>query len=151
LFHHHRCRHLCGCFSVFFVSCASPLEFFSYNSEEQSAIAVYLVSDAIDRCRVGFLPRHLLKHWKRYDRVLAQITDVHSKDSASPTNRREFYHKKGCCVAAIISSLSDDTVKQLSSQKRRAEPDDEDSPTKRTKTAAEGEFHDNAAQTSQPT
>jgi hypothetical protein len=54
-------------------------------------------------------------------------------------------------VAAIISSLSDDTVKQLSSQKRRAEPDDEDSPTKRTQTAAEGEFYDNAAQTSQPT
>jgi hypothetical protein len=118
------------------------------NGEEESAIAVYLLSDGIDRCRVGSLPRHLLKHWKRYDGVLARIVDVYSKDSASPTNRRKFHHNKGCCVAAIISSLSDDSVKQLSSQKRRPEPDDEDSPTKRTKTATEGEFPDNAAQTS---
>ena len=32
------------------------------NGEEETALAVYWVMDGIDRCRVGFLPRHLLKH-----------------------------------------------------------------------------------------
>jgi hypothetical protein len=52
------------------------------DGKEESAIAAYHVSDGIDRCRVGFLQRHLLKHWKQYDGVLAQVIDVYSKDSA---------------------------------------------------------------------
>ena len=41
-----------------------------------SALAVYHFSDAINYFHVGFLQRHLLEHWKRYDRVLVQITEV---------------------------------------------------------------------------
>ena len=29
---------------------------------EQTALAVYWVTDGVDQCRVGFLPKHLLKH-----------------------------------------------------------------------------------------
>jgi hypothetical protein len=47
------------------------------NGEEQSAMAVYLVLDGINRCRVGFLPRHLLKHWKRYEGVLLECTSIY--------------------------------------------------------------------------
>jgi hypothetical protein len=75
------------------------------DGKEEAALAVYHVWDGIDSCRVGFLKHHLLKHWKRYDGVLAQIIDVYSKESES-NSRRQFYHNKGCCVAAIISSLS---------------------------------------------
>ena len=38
---------------------------------EETAIAAYVVLDGIDSCRVGFLKRHLVKHWKRYDGALA--------------------------------------------------------------------------------
>ena len=99
------------------------------DGKEESAIAAYHVSDGIDRCRVGFLQRHLLKHWKQYDGVLAQVIDVYSKDCESLTNRRKFHRNKGCCVAAIISALPDDTIKQIkeiSPQKRSAQPDQDD-------------------------
>jgi len=112
------------------------------DGKEESAVAAYLVSDGIDRCRVGFLQRHLLKHWKQYDGVLAQVIDVYSEDSGSPTSRRKFHRNKGCCVAAIISSLSDDTINQMSNQKRTAEQpaDIDDSQKKRQRAEAE-QFH----------
>ena len=98
------------------------------NGKEESAIAVYHVSDGIDCCRVGFLQRHLVKHWKQYDGVLAQIIDVYCKQSESPSIRRKVHHNKGCCVAAIISSLSVDTISEIARQKRRRrdEPDSDD-------------------------
>ena len=102
--------------------------------KEQSAIAVYRVSDGIDSYRVGFLQRHLVKHWKQYDGVLVQVIEVYSKESDSPTSRRKYHRNKGCCVAVIISSLNDDTVKEMSQQKRSAESDNEDSQSKRQRT-----------------
>ena len=46
------------------------------DEREQTAIAVYWVSDGIDRCRVGFLPKNLVKHWEQYEGCLAQVTDI---------------------------------------------------------------------------
>ena len=54
------------------------------DGREQTAIAVYWVSDGIDRCRVGFLPKHLVKHWEQYEGCLAQVTDIYSDDNESP-------------------------------------------------------------------
>ena len=108
--------------------------------KEEPAIAAYLVSDGIDCCHVGFLQRHLVKHWKQYDGVLAQVTDVYSNDSGSPTSRRKFHHNKGCCIAAIISLLSDNTIKQMSQQKRSAETDNDDYQTKQQRTIPDAEI-----------
>ena len=110
------------------------------NGKEESAIAAYHVSDGIDRCRVGFLKRNFLKHWKQYDGVLAQVIEVYSNESESPTNRRKFHHNKGCCVAAIISSLSDDTINQISHQKRSAKPDNDNSNAKRQRAVEKQEL-----------
>ena len=96
------------------------------NGVEESAIAAYHVSDGIDRCRVGFLQRHLVKHWKKYDGVLAQIIEVYSQDSESPTRKRKFHRNKGCCVAAIISCLNNDAI-AIMSQTRAASDISEDS------------------------
>ena len=42
------------------------------DGSEETAIAAYdVVSDGIDSCRVGFLKKHRVKHWKRYDGALA--------------------------------------------------------------------------------
>ena len=41
--------------------------------QEESALAVYWVTDDVDWCRVGFLPRHLLKHSNKYDGKADQI------------------------------------------------------------------------------
>jgi hypothetical protein len=59
------------------------------DGKEEPALAVYHVWDGIDSCRVGFRKHHLLKHWKRYDGVLAQVIDVYSKVSESLSQRRQ--------------------------------------------------------------
>ena len=47
---------------------------------EETAISCYWVMDGIDRCRVGFLKRHMVKHARRFDGALVQVTRVLSDD-----------------------------------------------------------------------
>jgi len=98
------------------------------NGKETSAIAAYLVSDGIDTCRVGYLPRHLVKHSKYYDGVLAQITELYGEDCDSPMKRRKFHHNRGCCVAALISCMDDKTIQEIKKEKRTVNPKDEGFP-----------------------
>jgi hypothetical protein len=72
---------------------------------EETAIAAYWVTEGVDRCRVGFLPRHLIKHSKQYEGKLGQIIEIHSVDSDSPLKRRKHYANKGCCVAMLIDAV----------------------------------------------
>lgn len=97
--------------------------------KEETAIAVYWVSDGIDRCRVGFLQRHLVKHWKQYDGLLAQVIEIYGQDAESPTKRKKFHHNKGCCVAAVISHVSDENTGKILQQKRAVELCDNDDDT----------------------
>ena len=53
--------------------------------KEESAIAASWVSDGVDRCRVGYLPKFHVTHWKSLEGALAQITDIYTEDSDSPT------------------------------------------------------------------
>ena len=39
------------------------------DGKEETAIAAVWVTDGMERCRVGFLQRHLVKHAQRYGRV----------------------------------------------------------------------------------
>ena len=65
----------------------------------------------------------IVKHWKKYEGVSAQIIEVYGEDSESSWKRKKFYHHKGFCSAAIISHLQDDTMQQTSEWKRSAESD----------------------------
>ena len=53
------------------------------NQQEQSAIAAFWVSDGIDRCCIGYLPKAYVKNWKQYDGALIQVVEVYSGDSGS--------------------------------------------------------------------
>ena len=59
----------------------------------------------MDRCRVGFLQRHMVAHASRYDGVLAQVTRVLSKDGGDSAERALCYQNKGCCYASVITTL----------------------------------------------
>ncbi len=76
---------------------------------EETAIACIWVTDGVDRCRVGFLMRHMVVHAMRYDGALVQVTRIYSgnADECSTAERRLFHAKRGCCDAAIISCLPD--------------------------------------------
>ena len=74
------------------------------NQQEQSTIAAFWVSDGIDCCHIGYLPKAYVKNWKQYDGALLQVVEVYSGDSDSPTKHQKFNRNHGLAVAVIISS-----------------------------------------------
>jgi hypothetical protein len=61
--------------------------------KEETAITAIWVMGGIDRCHVGFVPRHMVRHAARYDGALAQVTRVFSSDpeTCDSTERRLFF------------------------------------------------------------
>ncbi len=62
--------------------------------QEEMAIAAYWVTDGIDCCRVGFLPRHMIKQAGRYDGALAQVTHVLMRIQPAATQRNAVHFIK---------------------------------------------------------
>ena len=46
------------------------------NGHEQSAVGVYWVSDSMDRCLVGYLHHHQVKHLNKLEGTLCQVRGV---------------------------------------------------------------------------
>ena len=71
--------------------------------KEETAIAAIWVTNGVDRCRIGFVPRHTMKHTVRYDGALAQVTRVLSDDAETcDLVERRLFHRN---IASIISTL----------------------------------------------
>ena len=90
---------------------------------ETPAIAVYVVSGGIDGCRVGFLRRHLIKHKNEYDGRLAQITEIFSDKSESPSDRAKHHRNSGCASAVLIEAEYRESTSPPNSRKRSLEED----------------------------
>ncbi len=75
--------------------------------KEETAIAAIWVMDGINRCRVAFVPRQMMKHATRYDEALAQVTHIFSGDpeTCDSVECCLFFKNKGFCLASIISTL----------------------------------------------
>ena len=71
--------------------------------KDETAIAAFWVSEGVDRCRVGYLPKFHVKHWKLLEGSLPQIIEVYHQESDSPTKRQKCRRNSGCAVAALIS------------------------------------------------
>ena len=72
---------------------------------KETAIGAFWVTDGIDCCLVGFLPRHLVPHRRQFDGKLTQVVEF-LKNFKSPGARRRSYVNHGVCMAAIIDSNS---------------------------------------------
>jgi hypothetical protein len=72
------------------------------NGREEKAVAAYLVTEGVDSCRVGFLPRQCLKHAEKFDGKLAQITKFLA-ESDSPHCRHLSHRNRGIVRAVIIT------------------------------------------------
>ena len=97
----------------------------SCNGQEETALAVYWVTDGIDRCRVGFLPRHLLKHQAAYNGKLAQVVEFVA-ESNSPADRAKSHRCYGLCRAVLVEAEMEENVENLpeSPDSPRAHDDD---------------------------
>ncbi len=60
--------------------------------KDETALTINWVSDGIDRCRVGFLPKVYVPHAKLWDGVLCQVVFVGSVDDPSSVVRRKCHH-----------------------------------------------------------
>ena len=58
----------------------------------------------MDRCLVGYLHHHQLKHLNKLEGALCQVTEVYSDNSDSPMKRHKHKKNFGCAIAAIVSS-----------------------------------------------
>ena len=97
-------HHTCGC--VLEEDCLVRLRKRQVyiNGHEQSLVGVYWVSDGVDRCLVGYLHRHQVKHLNKLEGALCQVTEVYSDNSDSPMKRHKHKKNFGCAIAAIVSS-----------------------------------------------
>ena len=68
---------------------------------EETAVAAYWVTDGVDRCLVGFLPRHCVQHRAHYEGRVAQIVEFLSC-SESTLQQRQSHLNKGVCMAAFL-------------------------------------------------
>ena len=94
-----------------------------------NALAAYWVSDGIDRCRVGFLPKHLMKYSAEYDGKLLQVTELY-KGHPSQTLRKKNERNRGVCLCALIDSPRPaKKQKTTTSQKNEAKKTDDDNKT----------------------
>ena len=93
---------------------------------EETALAVYLIFEGIDRYQVGFLRRFLVKHKKKYNGRLAQITDILGSESESPSDRHKYHRNKGCCHAVLPETVP------FSQHSSSGEDEDEEAPPKET-------------------
>lgn len=84
------------------VVCLRKVQIVNDLGHEEKAVAAYWVSDGVDLCRVGFLPRQFIKHAAKFDGKLAQITEFLA-ESDSPSCRRLSHRNRGMCRAAVIT------------------------------------------------
>ena len=66
------------------------------DGKKKTTIAVYWVTDGINRCYVGFLPHHVTRQAYVYYGLLAEVMDVFTHLCASPTKCKKYHHNQGC-------------------------------------------------------
>ena len=77
------------------------------NGKEETALAVFWVTDGVDRCKVGFLSRHLVKHKDHYDGKTAQIVEF-LETLTCPSARAKSHRNKG--VARVLEAPAPKTA-----------------------------------------
>jgi hypothetical protein len=73
--------------------------------KEETALIVNWVSDGVNCCRVGFLPKAYVPHAKLWDGILCQVVFFGSTDDPSSVVRRKYHHYCGYARVAVISAL----------------------------------------------
>ena len=79
------------------------------NGKEETAMAVFWVTDGVDQCKVGFLSRHLVKHKDHYDGKTAQIVEF-LETSTCPSARAKSHRNKGVARAVLLEAPAPKTA-----------------------------------------
>ena len=77
------------------------VQLLGYQVKEETSIAAYWVTDGIDWCRVGFLPRDCMKHKSEFDGKLAQVTELLSKLTRAAYRKKSHRNRGVSCIVII--------------------------------------------------
>jgi hypothetical protein len=86
---------------------------------EETTITVNWVTDGVDRCRVGFLPKSFVATGSVYDGVLCQIVYVGSILSTDKAEAKKFHAKGGFALASVILPLREEVAADNSYARKR--------------------------------
>ena len=64
--------------------------------KDKTALVAYWITDGVDHCHVGFLPRHMVKYKEAYDGQLAQVVEFLYESNICEIHARN-HHGKGVC------------------------------------------------------
>jgi len=90
---------VCGCVIQHDTVARLHVEQVTVKGKEEMAIAAFWVTNGVEHCHIGFLPRFYVKHGRRFDGKLVQVVEMH------PAKSPLFIHNKGACHARIIDML----------------------------------------------
>lgn len=69
----------------------------------ETVVAAYWVTDSVERCRVGFVPRFMVvQHADSLNGLLAQVTEVFNKYHPSAAIREKVHRNFGFCHVTIL-------------------------------------------------
>ena len=64
----------------------------------EKVVCVYWVTDSVERCRVGFLPRFMVPYADSLNGMLAQVTEVFNEHDPLPAIRKKVHRNLGFCT-----------------------------------------------------
>ena len=70
--------------------------------KEETALAVYWMTNGVDSSWVGFVSQHLIKLMEKYNFVLVQIIDVFSAADDCNYRRQKVYKNDAFAIAVLI-------------------------------------------------
>jgi hypothetical protein len=79
---------------------------------EETAIAAYWITDGVDRCRMGFLPRHCIPRASFFDGHIVQVVALLAQ-SENSSERQHSRKNRGVAYASIIDSKSEGIATHL--------------------------------------
>ena len=69
----------------------------------ETVVSAYWVTDSVERCRVGFVPRYIVVHHAdSLNGMLAQVTEVFDNHNPSAAIREKVYRNFGFCHIIIL-------------------------------------------------
>ena len=99
------------CYPVSVLSRLTIIVFFVQirTRKKQQSLLRHWVTDGVDRCRVGFLPRHCVRKAEYFDGRLVQVVTM-CANSENPRHRQFARWNRGACYAADIATILTGTV-----------------------------------------
>ena len=95
---------ICGCVLLPDVLVRFVKEEIMVEGRIEVVISVFWVTDSIERCRVGFLPRFLVPLADDLNGLLAQVSEVYDESHSSSAIRKKVHHNHGYCEVTILSN-----------------------------------------------